>query len=92
MSLENVYFTKRQRAILQAIVDGYTTRKKIATHLGMEPATVRNHLTTIYDKAGVRRIPALMVILMDQGWFDQAPVDAQTEAEAAPEVKNGHNA
>jgi DNA-binding NarL/FixJ family response regulator len=65
--LTNV-FTKRQRAILQAIVDGYTTRQEIAQHLGVAPATVRNHLTTIYDKAGVRRLPELQRELQRMGW------------------------
>jgi DNA-binding NarL/FixJ family response regulator len=82
MSLENVYFTKRQRAVLQAIVDGYTTRKDIADHLGMEPSTVRNHLTTIYDKAGVRRLPALQRELQRMGWTEQ-----ETNAVTLPAVE-----
>jgi DNA-binding NarL/FixJ family response regulator len=82
-NLRNVYFTKRQRDVLQAIVDGYTTRQQIADHLGVEPATVRNHLSTIYDKAGVRRIPALLLHL---DWLKKSNDDVGERVAGSIEV------
>jgi two-component system nitrate/nitrite response regulator NarL len=46
--------TEREREVVQAVVGrGQSTNKKIAEHLNMSEFTLRNHLTTIYDKLGV---------------------------------------
>jgi two-component system, NarL family, nitrate/nitrite response regulator NarL len=46
--------TGREREIITAVVElGQSTNKKIAAHLNMSEFTLRNHLTTIYDKLGV---------------------------------------
>ena len=46
--------TAREREVIAAVVGrGQSTNRKIAEHLNMSEFTLRNHLTTIYDKLGV---------------------------------------
>ena len=46
--------TAREREVVAAVVErGQSTNRKIAEHLNMSEFTLRNHLTTIYDKLGV---------------------------------------
>ena len=46
--------TQREREVIAAVIErGQSTNKKIAEHLNMSEFTLRNHLTTIYDKLGV---------------------------------------
>ena len=44
--------TPRERQIAQAIADGRTNRD-IAGRLGITEQTVKNHLTSIFEKVGV---------------------------------------
>lgn len=44
--------TRREAQILQLVADGHSNRR-IARTLGIEPKTVKNHLTRIYEKLGV---------------------------------------
>lgn len=46
--------TPREREVITAVIEhGQSTNRKIAEHLKMSEFTLRNHLTTIYDKLGV---------------------------------------
>jgi ATP/maltotriose-dependent transcriptional regulator MalT len=47
-------FTERQRQIIQLVVLGYDNRQ-IGHSLGIAEQTVKNHLHTIFEKAGVAR-------------------------------------
>jgi two-component system nitrate/nitrite response regulator NarL len=44
--------TQRELEIIQAVVDGLPN-KEIASRLGVREATVKHHLTSIFDKVGV---------------------------------------
>lgn len=44
--------TRQELAILQLLLEGQTNRK-IASALRIQPKTVRNHLTTLFEKLGV---------------------------------------
>src|SRR4029453_10155720 len=44
--------TTRERDIVAAIVDGASNRE-IAEQFGLSPQTVKNHLSSIFDKLGV---------------------------------------
>lgn len=69
MSLENFYFTPRQRDILRAIVTGHTSYKQIAAHLNMSTGTVRKHLSMIYQATDIHDITALALATIDNGWI-----------------------
>lgn len=45
--------TLKERAVVQALCDGYTASKQIAARLGMSDRTARTHLFSIYKKMGV---------------------------------------
>ena len=47
-----VALTPREQQIAQAIADGRTNRD-IAARLGITEQTVKNHLTSIFEKVGV---------------------------------------
>ena len=44
--------TRREREILELLMEG-STNKQIASRLGVSNQTVKNQLTTLYQKAGV---------------------------------------
>ena len=50
---ESPPLTPRELEVLQLLPQGYTNRQ-IAERLMITPATVKNHLTTIYSKLGVK--------------------------------------
>lgn len=74
MSIQDVHVTSRQREILLIIrKEPAINHIEIAQRLGISKATVERHLALLYQGFypwGVRDKTSLMVILMDQGWFD----------------------
>ena len=46
-------FSRRERQLLEGVVDGLSNAQ-IARILGLQPQTVKNTLTVIYEKVGVR--------------------------------------
>jgi pimeloyl-ACP methyl ester carboxylesterase/DNA-binding CsgD family transcriptional regulator len=56
--------TERERSIVRLLCEGLDNRQ-IATQLGIAEKTVRNHLTRIFDKAGVRNRTQLIVRARD---------------------------
>jgi DNA-binding CsgD family transcriptional regulator len=65
--------TPREREVIAAVVArGQSTNKKIAGHLNMSEFTLRNHLTTIYDKLGVENRLDLFKYALRHG-LDAAP-------------------
>ena len=53
--------TTRQLSVLQMLATG-ATNKVIAQHLGISPATVKNHLDAIFEKMGVtNRVQAVVM-------------------------------
>jgi len=47
-----IHLTRREREILHALLDGCTNRE-IATRFGTTEQTVKNQLSTLFDKIGV---------------------------------------
>ena len=65
--------TPREREVIAAVTGrGQSTNKKIAEHLNMSEFTLRNHLTTIYDKLGVGNRLDLFKYALRHG-LDSAP-------------------
>lgn len=65
--------TPREREVIAAVTGrGQSTNKKIAEHLNMSEFTLRNHLTTIYDKLGVGNRLDLFKYALRHG-LDDAP-------------------
>ncbi len=60
-------FTCRERQIAALVVAG-ATNKEIAQRLLISSKTVKNALTKIYSKCGVRSRTELAVLLVRSGW------------------------
>lgn len=58
--------TPREQQIASAIADGRTNRD-IATRLGITEQTVKNHLTSIFEKVGVDNRLQLGLALVRRG-------------------------
>jgi two-component system, NarL family, nitrate/nitrite response regulator NarL len=54
------WLTHRERQIVRILVSGATNRE-IANRLGLREQTIKNQLSTIYDKLGVRNRLELVV-------------------------------
>ncbi len=63
--------TVRERQIVSAIVEG-ATNEDIATQFGMRRQTVKNHLSSIFDKCGVSSRLELALFAMSHGIADGA--------------------
>lgn len=62
--------TEREAEVLKLISEGKTT-KQIATELFLSPGTVRNYVSTILDKLGVRNRIEAISMFQEKGWFKQ---------------------
>lgn len=58
-----VYLTPREREILHALLDGCTNRE-IAGRFGTSEQTVKNQLSTLFDKIGVSSRLELVLIAL----------------------------
>ena len=50
-----MHITRRQREILQALVDGLTIRQ-VATRMGVHPSTITYHITQLKRKFGTHSL------------------------------------
>jgi len=64
--------TPRERDILAAVTRGGTNRA-IAEQLGIKEQAVKNYLTAIYEKVGVRNRVALTVAALRGHLIEQKP-------------------
>ncbi|ARD48198.1 DNA-binding response regulator [Sporosarcina sp. P37] len=60
--------TEREVQVLKLISEGKTT-KQIAAELFLSPGTVRNYVSTILDKLGVRNRIEAITLFNEKGWF-----------------------
>jgi two-component system nitrate/nitrite response regulator NarL len=68
--------TPREREVIAAVTErGQSTNRKIAEHLNMSESTLRNHLTTIYDKLGVENRLDLFKYALRHGLGSAAATD-----------------
>jgi len=65
-------FTPREREILQSIAAGLQN-KEVAQHLGISPATVRNHVHNILEKLGVHSKLEAVSLAFRSGWIAEGP-------------------
>ena len=56
--------SERERGLAQLFARG-VTRKDIARQLGLSPSTVKNHLSNIYRKLGIKDRVALICAVQD---------------------------
>ncbi len=63
----DLLFTPRESQIAALVVAG-ATNKEIAQQLFISNKTVKNTLTKIFDKSGVRSRTELAVMLVRAGW------------------------
>ncbi|PID22261.1 DNA-binding response regulator [Sporosarcina sp. P3] len=61
--------TEREVQVLKLVSEGKTT-KQIATELFLSPGTVRNYISTILDKLGVRNRIEAITLFNEKGWFE----------------------
>ena len=52
--LEHVKITRRDQQVLQLLVEGFSN-KEIAAELAISPRTVKQHLRTLFLRAGIKQ-------------------------------------
>lgn len=52
--LENIKITRRDQQVLRLLVDG-CSNKEIAAELNISPRTVKQHLRTLFLRAGIKQ-------------------------------------
>lgn len=68
--MKHIYFTKRQQDILKALYEGHTTRKRLAAKLGVTPATIRTHLSLMFEATGIHSTAGLLAAAIRNGWIE----------------------
>ncbi|MEX0904958.1 MAG: response regulator transcription factor [Balneolaceae bacterium] len=63
-----VHITKREKEILNFILDGYTS-PEIAKRLYISPRTVETHRSNLMNKLGVKNTAALVRLALEEGEF-----------------------
>jgi DNA-binding NarL/FixJ family response regulator len=61
-----IRLTRREREIVAAILEGCTNRA-MAQRFGVTEQTVKNQLTTLYDKVGVSSRLELALVALQKG-------------------------
>ena len=62
----NTLFTSREKEIFEYLLDGFDNRR-ISDELCISDKTVRNHISTIYEKVGVHNRAQLIIWAIDKG-------------------------
>lgn len=78
--------TEREREVIALLGEGLQN-KQIAKRLFISEATVRHHLTSIFDKIGVTDRMGLIIYAYQQG-LAKLPVAPSNSKERAPEINN----
>lgn len=65
-----IHLTRREREIVIAILDGCTNRE-MARRFGVTEQTVKNQLTTLYDKLGVSSRLELALVALQKGLVEK---------------------
>lgn len=68
MKEEENPLSEREVQVLKLVAEGKTT-KQIAAELFLSPGTVRNYVSTILDKLGVRNRIEAITLFNEKGWF-----------------------
>jgi len=76
----DVRLTPREREIVQLLIRG-CSNSEIATQLGTQPQTVKNQLTTVFAKVGVRSRLQLAVWGVRSGLDTAGSADDRGEAD-----------
>ncbi len=84
MSTRNLFrLTPREEQMLLALVRGETTRRIAEIH-GIGRQTVKNYLTTIYEKLGVssrdQAVERLRLGVLSPPWISQRPATREPDA------------
>lgn len=66
-----IHLTRREREIVQAILDGCTNRA-MAQRFGVTEQTVKNQLTTLYTKTGVSSRLELALVALQKGLVEES--------------------
>jgi two-component system nitrate/nitrite response regulator NarL len=64
-----IHLTRREREIVVAILDGCTNRE-MARRFSVTEQTVKNQLTSLYDKLGISSRLELALIALQKGLID----------------------
>lgn len=65
----NITLSPRERDILKSVVQG-KSNKEISQHLHISQQTVKNHMTSILNKLGVRDRTQAVITAIRHGWFN----------------------
>lgn len=70
--------TRREREIIDYVVNSNSPSKTIASDLGISESTLRNHLTTIYEKLGVANRHGLLSYAFEHNLINNTPLDSNS--------------
>lgn len=62
----NHRLTDRERDVIRAMLAGHVTADEVAAHLIISSATVKAHLTNIFQKTGVKSRTHLVLMCLDR--------------------------
>ena len=83
INLESVKVTPRDQQVLNLLVQG-CSNKEIAGQLNISPRTVKQHLRTLFLRAGIRegrkRVKLAMFMLMPAAMVSEPPARARVPA------------
>jgi DNA-binding NarL/FixJ family response regulator len=77
------HLTTRQREIVRAVLEG-ASNKEVAVRLNISEQTVKNQLTTVYEKLGIGSRVQLAVMVREQPFHVEGPRRFDPAVEARP--------